>query len=266
MKIKKLLVCVLVALLVALPLGGCGVKTPPAAVRVTFYSDGEICAVVEVKPDAQMPSEPQKQDHTFGGWFLDEGVFSRPFTTFSDVTADTSVYAKWTIITPEPPPVIAVTFRSNGQVSATVKVEPGAALPAAPQKPGFIFGGWFLDDETFLEPFTTLSGVTESVTVFAKWVALQKLSAPAELSINAETKMLTWAAVSNAVGYSVDVDGQLYAVTTPLYSLAELTAPGAYKIRVTAKGNGTATLDSDWSVEFTHYIDTPNLVYTEIDE
>ncbi|MCL2798119.1 MAG: leucine-rich repeat protein, partial [Firmicutes bacterium] len=65
---------------------------------------------------------------------------------------------------------IVVTFRSDGFVHATVKVEPGAAMPADPQKDGFEFEGWFLDWNTFAVPFDGFSGVDKSMSVFAKWV------------------------------------------------------------------------------------------------
>ncbi|MCL2798530.1 MAG: InlB B-repeat-containing protein, partial [Firmicutes bacterium] len=64
---------------------------------------------------------------------------------------------------------ITVTFKVDGATYKTVEVKSGAELPSNPQKDGFVFVGWFLDDLSFEQPFTDLSDATVSVTVYAKW-------------------------------------------------------------------------------------------------
>ena len=64
---------------------------------------------------------------------------------------------------------ITVTFKVDGATYKTVEVKSGAELPSNPQKDGFVFVGWFLDDVSFEQPFTKLSDATVSVTVYAKW-------------------------------------------------------------------------------------------------
>ncbi|MDR1094438.1 MAG: leucine-rich repeat protein [Clostridiales bacterium] len=83
-----------------------------------------------------------------------------------------------------------------------------------------------------------------------------KVDAPTNLQIDAETKTLTWDAVPNASGYSVRADNG-----TPIdngastsYSLAPLTAAGTYSLKVMAKGDGGAFLDSDWSNAVTYRV------------
>jgi uncharacterized repeat protein (TIGR02543 family) len=66
-----------------------------------------------------------------------------------------------------------VTFNSNGgsAVDAISGISPDATitLPQNPTKGTDIFGGWFLDNGTFLNEFTASTVVTQDITVYAKW-------------------------------------------------------------------------------------------------
>lgn len=76
----------------------------------------------------------------------------------------------------------------------------------------------------------------------------QKLSAPTNLQIS--DTMLTWNAVSNTSGYSVQIDSDtpVFNGTSTSYSLASLTTAGTYSLKVRAVGDGTNFTDSDWSI------------------
>jgi len=86
---------------------------------------------------------------------------------------------------------------------------------------------------------------------------LPKLATPSNLQINDTT--LTWDAVTNAGGYMIQINGEepIDNGTSASYSLAELTEPGAYSIKVQAKGDNTNYADSNWSAA---------KVYTIVDE
>jgi hypothetical protein len=92
-------------------------------------------------------------------------------------------------------------------------------------------------------PNTHWRYVNEIPTV---WGAVaQQLAAP--LNLQAIGISLTWSAVNNASGYTVDIDGTEYTATTNSFSLSVLTTAGTYTIKVKAKGNGATYADSDWS-------------------
>ena len=72
---------------------------------------------------------------------------------------------------------VEIHFDSNGgtevesiETSGTTTI----SLPDNPEKEGYIFGGWFWDDETFEESFTANSlldtPLSSSMTVYARWV------------------------------------------------------------------------------------------------
>ena len=66
-----------------------------------------------------------------------------------------------------------VTFNSNdgSNVSAISGISSGAtiALPTNPTKQNYIFDGWYIDNVTFTDEFTSLTPVTQNITVYAKW-------------------------------------------------------------------------------------------------
>ncbi|MCL2797721.1 MAG: leucine-rich repeat protein [Firmicutes bacterium] len=178
-RFSKLSVAVLIALLCAISFAACGDggnKTD--APVVTFMSDGKVHATVEAKAGASLPAPPQKEGQTFDGWFLDDEAFLQPFTTLSGVTANATVYAKWTPAG-QGSQAVTVTFISNNETHATVTADSSAVMPQNPQREGLVFGGWFLDNGTFLQPFTSLSGVTSNIAVYAKWAVEPPPSAEA---------------------------------------------------------------------------------------
>jgi uncharacterized repeat protein (TIGR02543 family) len=110
----------------------------------------------------------------------------------------------------------------------------------------------------------TYSGKTTTFTV----TVVQALAVPSGLQANDATLTLTWNAVSNASGYTVDIDGTEYQANTNNYSLSGLTTPKTYTIKVKAKGNGTTYADSAWSgtVQYTVTGFTPGLLFTLMDD
>ncbi|MCL2599356.1 MAG: chitinase, partial [Firmicutes bacterium] len=87
-------------------------------------------------------------------------------------------------------------------------------------------------------------------------------------SVNQSAKSVSWAAVSGASSYSVEVDGTQNSVSTTTYSLASLTDTShTYQIRVKAKASNTANnTDSGWSsiVTYTPSDSKPMLVTPSI--
>ncbi|MDR1093949.1 MAG: hypothetical protein LBL66_07360, partial [Clostridiales bacterium] len=88
------------------------------------------------------------------------------------------------------------------------------------------------------------------------YTVTQKLAAPDNLQIDLQEKILTWDAVSNASGYSVQVDNGTPTDNGALTSfpLASLTAPAVYSIKVMAKGDNLIYFDSVWSVTETYTV------------
>lgn len=145
---------------------------------VTFETNGGSAVAaqtVEENDSAVRPDDPTREGYDFEGWYADEGLleiydFSAP------VTADATVYAKWTELD-EPTPVqeFTVTFDTDGGSAVeprTVHSGETVEKPADPVREGYAFEGWYLDGEAF--DFGT--GVESDITLKALWREEQLLS------------------------------------------------------------------------------------------
>ena len=74
--------------------------------------------------------------------------------------------------TPLPMEKYTVTFESNGGTAvADQEVESGkkAKKPENPTKSGYVFAGWYTDDDTFEQEFAFGTEITANITLYAKW-------------------------------------------------------------------------------------------------
>ena len=113
------------------------------------------------------PPTANKTNFTFGGWYADVDL-EVPFDKFDKMPdSDVTVYAKW-----KAGESAKIVFETNGGSD----VEPMLGIvgqpttePTAPTKKGYVFAGWYSDEEcTQLYVFGSLleSGTT---TLYAKW-------------------------------------------------------------------------------------------------
>jgi uncharacterized repeat protein (TIGR02543 family) len=114
-----------------------------------------------------LPSEPTYPDHAFGGWYTEPYGNGTQFTATTPVTADMTVYAKWT-------PYLQVTFDAGPGTPAisTASCPAGATvgLPNDPTHLGYTFGGWYPEQNGNGTQFTAATPVTADMTVYAWWI------------------------------------------------------------------------------------------------
>jgi uncharacterized repeat protein (TIGR02543 family) len=116
--------------------------------------------------DALNLPTPSREGYTFGGWYLDP-EFQQSANFLVLTNQNRTLYAYWIAN------LYTVTFDSNGGTSVDPLIQPYDSEIVAPEQPsllGYDFNGWFLDDETFLEPFV-FDTMPLSTTVYAKWTA-----------------------------------------------------------------------------------------------
>ncbi len=115
------------------------------------------------------PTDPTKSGYTFGGWYKDTQFTTAWNFTTDVVTADMTLYAKWTINS------YTVTFSVDGGSSTgSLTTIYGSTItqPTDPTKSGYTFGGWYKDTQfTTAWNFTT-DVVTADMTLYAKWTAI----------------------------------------------------------------------------------------------
>ena len=135
---------------------------------VTFNSYGGTpvppAQEVEYGLTATKPDDPTLKGYTFAFWYLGEDEQNATAYDFdTPVTENITLTAKWNINK------YTVAFNTDGgtPVPPAQEVEYGltATEPAAPEKTGYTFDGWYLGDEKY--DFS--AAVEQNITLTAKW-------------------------------------------------------------------------------------------------
>ena len=125
--------------------------------KIRFYACGVLQRTLEVQGicAVQLPEAPALEEYRFCNWYTLQNGAQVPFTgretAQSYLTEDLNVYAEYIKPVPvaEAPEPHLITFMADGEVVATIETAGRDALdlPAAPVKEGFVFRGWFTDEE-----------------------------------------------------------------------------------------------------------------------
>jgi len=142
------------------------------APTVTFDANGGSVTPPSVMTggDGKLPSLPTltRDGYTFNGWFTEKTGGSQ-VTTSRVFTANTTIYARWTLIT------YTITFNANsGTVSPTTGVTGvGGTLSSLPEptRNNYTFNGWFTaaSGGTRVTTEMVFSGNT---TIYAQWTSV----------------------------------------------------------------------------------------------
>ncbi|GHV31311.1 hypothetical protein AGMMS4952_19810 [Spirochaetia bacterium] len=158
---------------------------PPNYYTVTFNKNSTDSGSTEADPQTAvvtdggtvnpLPTAPARTGYTFAGWNRAANGSGTAFDETTTVTANITVYAKWTANT------YTVTFDKNGGTTdaspavktVTVPTTTIDALPtAAPTWAGHTFEGWWTkngDGGDWGIEFTATTTVSANITVYAKW-------------------------------------------------------------------------------------------------
>jgi len=162
---------------------------------VTFESNGgsdvEKQTVYKGYP-VKRPPNPVKKGCIFDAWYSDNETFNEIWNFNTVPSGDLTLYANWDleIITIE---TRSVTFNKNGgdtdaqpffiTVDYGSRISPPATEPA---RDGYVFGGWYRDEDCLSEWIFDTDIVTADVTLYAKWTILPVDDGSAGLSISVE--------------------------------------------------------------------------------
>jgi len=133
---------------------------------ISFVTNGAnpIQSVQIQSGDALELPEPSRSGYTFGGWYLDQ-EFTKSANFLVLTNQDKTLYAYWIAN------LYTIAFDSNGGSSVAPIIQTFDSIvtaPAQPTLPGYDFGGWFLDDETFLQPYS-FNTMSFDTNLYAKW-------------------------------------------------------------------------------------------------
>lgn len=137
---------------------------------VTFESNGgtPVKAQSVLKGSrAQEPSDPDKTDYLFDGWYTDS-AFTKKFDFATPITANVTLYAKWL----ENVFYDVKFYPGDNQETIVENVRKGAVVPQPvnPTQDGYVFAGWYTD-EAFTSPYDFTIPVTEDLDIYGKWLA-----------------------------------------------------------------------------------------------
>ena len=160
---------------------------------------------VEYGHTATKPADPTLKGYTFAFWYLGEDEQNATAYDFdTPVTENITLTAKWNINK------YTVAFNTDGgtPVPPAQEVEYGltATEPAAPEKTGYTFDGWYLGDEKY--DFS--AAVEQNITLTAKWEK-KTYKVVAKLYVNGKpayyqnTDFYTYE-VSGSYGEDIDFD------------------------------------------------------------
>ena len=160
---------------------------------------------VEYGHTATKPADPTLKGYTFAFWYLGEDEQNATAYDFNTpVTENITLTAKWNINK------YTVAFNTDGgtPVPPVQEVEYGltATEPAAPEKTGYTFDGWYLGDEKY--DFS--AAVEQNITLTAKWEK-KTYKVVAKLYVNGKpayyqnTDFYTYE-VSGSYGEDIDFD------------------------------------------------------------
>ena len=151
----------------------------PETYTVEFNSNGgtEVeSQKVQEGSKVTKPTDPTRSNYTFAGWYSDAALEDAFDFENDTITANTTLYAKWEKDTSGDVTFYTVTFNCKGgsEVAAQEVVSGEKALkPDDPIREGMNFAGWHTDEEC-TAPYDFDEAVTQNITLYAKWRALEK--------------------------------------------------------------------------------------------
>lgn len=143
------------------------------------------------------PARPAVDGMIFGGWFKETDCITPWDFSADTITADTTLYAKWTVKT------YTVTFNMNGHgdpvTSQTITHGGTVTEPVLPTAEGFIFEGWFMDPDFTDQWDFTKNTVTSNTILYAKWT---------EIVVEPEPKPVTFTVSFDLNGHGDPIEPQ----------------------------------------------------------
>lgn len=121
---------------------------------------------------ATEPAAPTRSGYDFGGWYREAGCSTAWNFTTDTVTADITLYAKWTQSQPKPTPKVTVKFvTNNNQTEPNQLVAIGGKVkqPTSIVKAGYTLAGWYTDAKFTTKWNFSTNTVKAAMTLYAKW-------------------------------------------------------------------------------------------------
>lgn len=230
------------------------------AFNTNGHGDAISPALVAHGTKVSAPASPSEYGYNFEGWYTDakctagnQFKFDADGRSTETITKDITLFAKWT------PKSYKVTFKTDKDTpyhEQSVAYKNFATKPSAPGKPGYIFDGWY-EDEDCHDAFNFGTAITGDITLYAKWtintytvtVDNDNGTSPTKTSPAYNTKVevdvpekagyafIGWIADPSSVIPVLNTDGK-YEFTMPAHDVTLTANWSTNAYTVTFDGNG----------------------------
>ena len=218
-----------------------GEATPPTY-TVTFNANGHGTApaaqTVSQGSKAIQPTAPTATGYTFGGWYK-EANCTNAFDFNTAITADITLYAKWTANTY----TVNLDREPSTDGTASVTAIFGSDMPAItkPTRTGYTFGGYYTEKNGGGTQYYNANGgsskawnIAANTTLYAKWTAIK---------YNITYTNLGGATHTNATKYTIED-----AITFSEPSARNgYTFAGWYPASIEKGSTGDKTITAQWT-------------------
>ena len=149
---------------------------PAKSYTITYNVQGHGAEQASVSNVTALPTklpELTEEGYVFGGWYFDADC-TRPAEAGATITADTTLYAKWTEETTTPVVEYTITYNAQGHGTTPESVT-GNKLPESLPvltETGYTFGGWYFDADC-TQAAEAGATITADTTLYAKWTENQ---------------------------------------------------------------------------------------------
>ena len=140
-----------------------------------------------IETDLTTLADATLKGHAFGGWYTDDSYATAVTTVAGGEIGNKTVYAKFTAniynvwLDGNEEASCVVSFNLNGAEGtiASQTVTPTATLkyPTVPTRDGYIFAGWYDNENCIGSLYDFTAVVTSDTTLYAKWVKVENATA-----------------------------------------------------------------------------------------
>lgn len=203
---KKILLCSLFVMLIV-TLVGCG-KAKDNDLKISWYDGSTELRTDTIEKNSKVESwEPGKTGYYFSNWYSDSSL-SNLFDFSKELTEDTNIYAKFNANE------LTISYYDDDKIlSAQNALFGGKAKAWTPNKEGYTFKGWYLD-QNLTKSFSFETPISSNLKLYASFSKNEEVIMQYSIDLNTDGKSFTYGYENNRqtvaiTDHAILLDGSL---------------------------------------------------------